>query len=78
VHRQHLPNKAGLDFLTNEPAVSPQSRRAGGIAALLPTFEDKPLPSPELQPVEDTKDTILKVLFTGWPEPINQHLQASH
>lgn len=52
-HPQHLQDKACLDFLKNELLLSPISAEQGTLLTLLlPTLKDRPLPSPELQPVD--------------------------
>ena len=52
-HPQHLQDKACLDFLKNELLFSPISAGQGTLLTLLlPTLKDRPLPSPELQPVD--------------------------
>ncbi|MDD2661437.1 MAG: DEAD/DEAH box helicase [Methylococcales bacterium] len=53
LHPQHLPEKPCLEFLKNELAINFMGARQGEHLSLqLPTFADKPLPSPELQHVE--------------------------
>jgi hypothetical protein len=53
LHPQHLSEKSCLEFLKNELAVNPIGAGQGALLSLLlPTAEDRPLPSPELQRVE--------------------------
>ena len=61
LHPQHLPEKPCLEFLKNELAVNPMAAGQGALLSLLlPTAEDKPLPSPELQRVESSATVTLQ------------------
>ena len=61
VHPQHLQGPPCLDFLKNELAVSPVSAEQGRLLSLLlPTYQGKPLPSPELRHVEVDESMTLQ------------------
>lgn len=69
VHPQHLQYQPCLDFLNNELAVNPINAGQGAcLSLLLPTFKDKPLPSPELQTIEvDGTVTLQNWQVYGYP-----------
>ncbi|MBL6985855.1 MAG: DEAD/DEAH box helicase [Methylobacter sp.] len=58
LHPQHLQAEACLVFLENELAINPVGS-GQIIKQFLPTFEGKPLPSPELQRVEQHEPVTL-------------------
>ncbi len=61
LHPQHLPEKCCLEFLKNELAVNPMGAGQGALLSLLlPTAENKPLPSLELQRVEPNATATLQ------------------
>lgn len=61
VHPRHLQDQACLDFLKNELAVNPVNATQGTLLALrLPTYRNKPLPSPELEYVEVDGTVVLQ------------------
>ncbi len=70
-HPRHLPDKACLDFLKDELAVRPLVAGEGAYLSLsLPTFEGKPLPSPELQAVDvNGAVTLQNWQVTAYPLP---------
>jgi SNF2 family DNA or RNA helicase len=70
-HPRQLPDKACLDFLKDELAVSPLVAGQGAnLSVSLPTFEGKPLPSPELQAVDvHGAVTLQNWQVTAYPLP---------
>ncbi len=61
LHPQHLPEKPCLDFLKNELAITPSAvDRGTHLSLLLPTAENTPLPSPELQRIEANTTVALQ------------------
>ncbi len=76
LHPQHLPEKPCLEFLKNELLI--HSLRAGQgthLSLLLPTFEGKPLPSPELQPIE-IDGTVALQHWQVYAYPLQSPLKA--
>lgn len=61
LHPQHLPEKPCLEFLKSDTLSAPISAGQGALLSLLlPTFEGKPLPSPELEHVEPNESLTLQ------------------
>jgi len=76
LHPQHLPEKPCLEFLKNDLAVNPISAGQGELLSLLlPTYEGKPLPSPELQHVE-VDDMITLQNWQVYAYPLQSPLKA--
>ncbi len=73
VHPQHLQGQSCLDFLKKELAVSPVKEQGRLISLDLPTYQDQPLPSPELQHVKVDEPVTLQnwqVFAYPLPDPL--------
>lgn len=61
LHPQHLPEKPCLEFLKSDTLSAPISAGQGALLSLLlPTFEGKPLPLPELEHVKPNESLTLQ------------------
>jgi SNF2 family DNA or RNA helicase len=59
-HPQHLPEKECLPFLKQELAIQPTAKNSAGLRTIkLPSYQGKPLPTPELAEVELNDDAVI-------------------
>jgi len=76
IHPQHLPEKPCLEYLKNELALSGLNAELGSLISLrLPTFADKPLPSPELRHV-DVNEPVALQNWKVYAYPLSAPLKA--
>ncbi len=71
LHPQHLPEKPCLEFLNSDTLSAPVTAGQGQLLSLLfPTGDNKPLPSPELRPMEANGPlTLQNWQVYGYPLP---------